>query len=86
MEEILINSDLNNAILSTIPDAQALMKNNETNSKGEKPDDLPILHIFENNSTRSHMYSEEQFKTKNAILLAARYIRRVLIKSNLQSS
>lgn len=79
MEEILINSDLNNAILSTIPDVQALMKNNETNSEVEKLDDIPILHVFEINSTRSHIYLEEQCKTKNPILLAARYIRQVLI-------
>lgn len=79
MEEVLINSDLNNAILSSIPDVQALMKNNETNSELDKLDDIPILHIFEVNSTRSHIYSEDQFKTKNPILLAARYIRQVLI-------
>ncbi|CUM46473.1 unnamed protein product [Debaryomyces fabryi] len=79
MEEILINSDLNNTILSAIPDVQALIKSDETIPGINKVDDIPILHIFENNAIRSHTYSEEQFKTKNPFFLAARYIRRVLI-------
>lgn len=79
MEEILINSDLNNAILSAIPDVQALISSNGTELNIAKVNEIPILHIFESNSIRSHTYSEEKFKTKNPIFLAARYIRSFLI-------
>lgn len=79
MEEILINPDLNDAILNSIPDVHSLMQKIKTDSKLIKPDDIPILHIFERNSIKSHTYLEEQFKTKNPFVWMSRYIRKVLI-------
>lgn len=73
MEEIVINSDLNKAILNSIPDAQTEVRT-PTDTK-LKSNNMPTLHIFEKNSIRSHLY----LQTKNPFTWMMRYVRKLLI-------
>nr|P50505.2 RecName: Full=High affinity potassium transporter [Schwanniomyces occidentalis]AAB17122.2 high affinity potassium transporter [Schwanniomyces occidentalis] len=81
MEEILIDKELNNHILNSIPDINELAIKFNLNNKCilTKPCTIPILHIFENNLIRSHDYSSEEHETKNPLVKCKRFIRKILI-------
>lgn len=81
MEEIKLDSDMTDRILSSIPDVERLLQTlkNKDGSRIVKASDIPILHIFEKNLTLSHNYLDERFKTMNPFIMAARITRRFLI-------
>ncbi|KAK6199311.1 high affinity potassium transporter [Scheffersomyces amazonensis] len=82
MEEITIDYSLNKKIISSIPGSNRLARkfsSIEFESNNVTVDNIPILHIFENNMIRSHDYSSEEYKTKNPFKIIHRLGRKILI-------
>lgn len=75
MEEIHIDNSLNDHILNIIPEMTGLKVLIGLNNE------VPVVHIFENNEVRSHEYNSSGKKSKNPFVIIHHYMRRFYINS-----
>ncbi|ABN65222.2 high affinity potassium transporter [Scheffersomyces stipitis CBS 6054] len=80
-EQLVIDKELNTQIIYSIPNIYDLLQkyNGMDKSILIKPDNIPILHIFEHNLVRCHDYSYDELKTNNPFVIIKRVVRRALI-------
>lgn len=73
-EHIKIDEELLKHVLHLFPASSNLI--HRTHTRGQ---DVPILHIFENELIRSHRFASEEDYTRNPFIWAKRYARKFLI-------